>query len=196
MNALIINSHQKHLLAVGKLNKSVEDIIEKTFLDAGGIVTKTKIEDGYNPEEEVEKHLNADVVIIQSPVYWFSLPWIGKKYIEDVLMAGLSSQKMCSGDGRSREDPSKQYGSGGKMQGKKFMLSLTWNAPRSAFGDKSQHLSEGRTVDDVFFPVEASYRFCGFEIVPSFSFFDVIKNLDFEKGSAEIKSHLKEHFKV
>ncbi len=36
------------------------------------------------------------------------------------------------------------------MQGKKYMLSLTWNAPEKSFGNKDQGLFEGKTVDDVF----------------------------------------------
>ncbi|MEY4937038.1 MAG: hypothetical protein RIS64_3397, partial [Bacteroidota bacterium] len=51
-------------------------------------------------------------------------PWIYKKYADEVFTAGLIQQAMLTDDGRTRKDPSKQYGTGGKMQGKKYMLFL------------------------------------------------------------------------
>jgi modulator of drug activity B len=48
------------------------------------------------------------------------------------------------------------------------MLSLTWNAPKEAFGNKEQILFEGKTVDDVFIANTANYKFCGMEILLHF----------------------------
>ncbi|MCP4229659.1 MAG: NAD(P)H-dependent oxidoreductase, partial [bacterium] len=42
-------------------------------------VKLTYIEKGYDINEEVEKHIWADIIITQSPVYWFGTPWIYKK---------------------------------------------------------------------------------------------------------------------
>jgi len=61
--------------------------------------------------------MEADIIILQTPVNWFGAPWIYKKYADEVFNSGLQSQKFLTGDGRTREDASKQYGSGGKMQG-------------------------------------------------------------------------------
>ena len=47
---------------------------------------------------------------------------------------------LCAGDGRSRENPAKQYGSGGILENTEYMLSLTYNAPAEAFGDENQYL--------------------------------------------------------
>ncbi len=98
------------------------------------------MENGYNPDEEVEKHLEADVIILQTPVNWFGAPWIYKKYVDEVFNSGLMSQKFLTDDGRTREDPSRQYGTGGKMQGKKFMVCATWNAPKESFNNPDQIL--------------------------------------------------------
>lgn len=46
-----------------------------------------------------------------------------KKYIDDVFTEGHGT--LYASDGRTRKDPSKKYGSGGLVQGKKYMLSLT-----------------------------------------------------------------------
>lgn len=61
-------------------------------------------------------------------VYWMSVPYIFKKYIDEVYTAGLG-EVLCKDDGRTRSDLSKKYGSGGRKLRKKYMLSTTWNAP-------------------------------------------------------------------
>ena len=63
------------------------------------------------------------------------VPWKFKKYTDETLMA-MYGKIMWAGDGRSRTDPSKQYGTGGLAQKKKYMLSLTFNAPKEAFNNK------------------------------------------------------------
>jgi Flavodoxin-like fold len=94
-------------------------IIREELEQNGHEVRLTEIKNGYDIGEEVEKHLWADVIITQSPVYWFGNPWIYKKYIDEVFNAGLLQQKMVANDGRTSSDPTKQYGTGGLMQGKK-----------------------------------------------------------------------------
>lgn len=108
----------------------------------------------------------------------------------EVFTAGMFRGSFLSGDGRTRDDPSKQYGSGGLMQGKKYMLSLTWNAPQAAFGDKDQVLFAGKTVDDVFVANTANYAFCGAEVLPSFSCHDVMKAPDIDGDIARLRAHL------
>jgi len=90
---------------------------------------------------------------------------------------------MLIDDGRTRKDPSKQYGTGGKMQGKKYMLSLTWNAPKEAFDDEEQYLFKGKSVDNVFIGYTTAYKFCGVEIMPSFSCQNVVKEPSFEEDA-------------
>ena len=46
---------------------------------------------------------------------WFSAPWIYKKYVDEVFNVGLTKEVLRAGDGRTRQDPSRQYGTGGKM---------------------------------------------------------------------------------
>ena len=190
---LIINAHQKYEgFAEGKLNQTFVDVMKTEFENKGYEVKLTAIEKGYDPVEEVEKHVWADLIITQSPVYWFGNPWIYKKYIDEVFNAGLFQQKLIVDDGRTRKDPSKQYGTGGKMQGKRYMLSLTWNAPKEAFEDKDQFLFEGKTTDEAFFANTSVYKFCGAEIIPSFSSFNVLKDPQVDKDIKTLKERLKE----
>ena len=187
---LLINAHQFYEgFSEGKLNKTMADVMNDALEAKGCEVKRTYIEKGYDINEEVQKHLWADLIITQSPVYWFGAPWIYKKYIDEVFTAGLVQQSLLIDDGRTRKDPDRQYGTGGKMQGKKYMLSLTWNAPQEAFGDKAQNLFEGKTVDDVFIANTGVYKFCGAEILPSFSCYNVMKNADVENDIKRLKEY-------
>jgi len=193
--ALIINAHQFYKdFSEGGLNKSLVDLAKKTFEENGCEVITTIIDKGYDVEEEVQKHLDADIVFTQSPVYWFGTPWIHKKYIDEVFTMALVQQSLVVDDGRTREDPSKQYGSGGKMQGKKFMLSLTWNAPQEAFGDVTQNLFEGKTSDDIFVSVNVNYKFCGAEILPGFACYNVLKGPDIQNDMERLKKRINDLF--
>ncbi|WP_228254829.1 NAD(P)H-dependent oxidoreductase [Aquirhabdus parva] len=190
-NVLIINAHQFYEgISSGSLNQTLVETIKADMEQRGHTVQLTDIEQGYDIEAEVQKHVWADLIILQSPVYWFGTPWIYKKYVDEVFTAGLTDQRLLVDDGRTREDPSKQYGTGGKMQGKQYMLSLTWNAPEEAFGNDQQVLFAGKTVDDVFVSNSANYKFCGAEVLPSFSSFNVIKQADVQGDLAKLREHL------
>ena len=43
-----------------------------------------------------------------------SVPWSFKKYMDQVYSFGMDG-RLCNGDGRSRKDPSIQYGQGGTL---------------------------------------------------------------------------------
>jgi modulator of drug activity B len=188
---LLINAHHFYEnISPGRLNRTMASVIKEEMASRGYEVRQTDIEQGYDIDAEVQNHVWADVIILQSPVCWFGAPWIYKKYIDEVFTAGMLQQCFLSGDGRTRTDSGKQYGTGGMMQGKKYMLSLTWNAPREAFDAKEQVLFAGSTVDDVFVANTANYKFCGAEILPSFSCHDVVKAPDVEGDIARLRKHL------
>ena len=147
-NVFLINGHQYWEISKGELNKSLIELARNYLVAKDYSVKMTHIDDAYDAKEEVEKMMWADFIIFQTPVYWFSIPWGFKKYIEEVYMAGYGI--MFDDDGRTRSEPEKNYGTGGLMQGKKYMLSTTWNAPRGAFNDEAE-IFEGKDVDDVFF---------------------------------------------
>lgn len=190
---LIINAHQKYEgFAEGKLNQTLENVAKETLEAQGCEVKTTYIEKGYDVGEEVSKHEWADLVITQTPVYWFNAPWIYKKYIDEVFTTALVQGKLLIDDGRTRSDLSKQYGTGGLSQGKKFMLSSTWNAPREAFDDKDQNLLNGKSVEDALINISTVYKFCGYEIFEGVTSFDVMKNPQVENDIKILKERLKE----
>jgi len=194
MKILLINARQPvQGMSEGKLNAYIASYISEHLKSKGHDIRTTEIVEGYEIEEEVEKHLWADIIITQSPVYWFGNPWIYKKYVDEVFNAGLLNPRMVANDGRTRSDANKQYGTGGLMQGKKYMLSLTWNAPEAAFNDQHQYLFQGKSVDDVFISNTANYKFCGVDILPSFSFHNVLKRDVTDQDMERLRSHLNEY---
>ena len=188
---LLINAHLTYQgWSEGTLNNSFIQKAKDFFLAKGLEVLETQIENGYNVDEEVEKHLMADIIILQTPVNWFGAPWIYKKYVDEVFNSGLNSQKFLSGDGRTREDLTKQYGTGGKMQGKKFMICATFNAPAESFDNPRQSLMQGKGTEDLFLNITSNYRFCGVEILEGYNCFDIFKDGDIAKDLENYPKHL------
>lgn len=191
---LLINTHLTYpKFSEGLLNASFHQTAKDFFETQNFKVLETKIEDGYNVDEEVEKHLQADIIILQTPINWFGAPWIYKKYVDEVFSSAGISKKFLEDDGRTRKDPSRQYGTGGYLQGKKFMISATWNAPDKAFNDKNQILFQGRSTADFFIPISSNYRFCGVEILPDYNCFDIYKGGDIPNALKNYPAHLQKY---
>ncbi len=194
---LLINTHLNYPnWSEGLLNDAFNQKAKAFFLGKGFEVLETKVEDGYTADEEVEKHIEAEIIILQTPINWFGAPWIYKKYVDEVFNSGLHSSKFLSGDGRTREDLTKQYGTGGNMMGKKFMVCATWNAPKASFCDPNQVLFEGRSTADVLIQITSNYRFCGAEIVADYNCFDIFKDGDIAGDLENYPKHLEDVFGV
>src|ERR1700734_3531549 len=79
MKTLIINTHLTYPgWSEGKLNLAFMELAKAFFVERGHLVAETFVEGGYKPDEEVNKHMAAEVVILQTPVNWFGTPWIHK----------------------------------------------------------------------------------------------------------------------
>ena len=194
---LLINTHLTYPnWTEGKLNNSFIQIAKDFFEAKGFEVLETKVEESYNPDQEVEKHLEADIIILQTPVNWFGAPWIYKKYVDEVFNIGLHSKKFLLGDGRTRSDSTKQYGTGGLLKGKKFMVCATWNAPAEAFNNPSQQLMQGKSTADLFLNITSNYRFCGSEIMPDYNCHDIYKIKNIAKDLEKYPTHLAKVFNL
>jgi len=194
---LLINAHLMVAgRSLGKLNASFYNVARNFFLSNSYRVLETKISDGYNIDEEVQKIMQADIVILQTPINWESTPWIYKKYADEVFTSAMTNQKFHSGDGRSNEDATRQYGTGGKLKGKKFMICATWNAPKESFNDTTQYMFRGKSADDVLFNVAANYRFIGFEILPGYHCYDVFRNQHIKQDLENYPAYIKKILKI
>lgn len=190
---LLINAHVPYPFSEGRLNGTLVDMARKHFEDKGYEVQLSSMAGEYNVDKEIEKHQWADVIILQTPVNWMGVPWTFKKYMDDVYTAGMDG-RLCDGDGRTRKDPAKQYGTGGTLSGKKYMISLTYNAPEVAFGNPEQKFFEGKGHDDLFWPTHLNFKFFGMSPLKTFACYDVLKNPDVENDFKRFEAHLDDLF--
>ena len=197
MKVYLINAHLPYPdWSEGELNASCQSVAKDFFLSRGDEVEELKVSEGYDPEEEAQKWLDADAVIVQAPINWFSAPWIWKKYTDEVFNVGLHAKTFLTGDGRTRKDPTKQYGSGGLMAPRKVMVCTTWNAPREAFDNPSNPTFRGRSYEDTISDITDTFRFCGMDVLPSFGIFDIFKNPEIEKDLKDYRKHLEKQFSL
>jgi len=193
-NILLLNLHQKYDgFANGSLTHDLVAKAKKYFIAHGYEVRETVIDNGYDVGEELEKFKWADVFFVQSPVYWMGLPWLAKKYVDEVFSGGNGTVTFIN-DGRSRDDSSKQYGSGGLMQGKHYMLSFTYNCPLSEFNNP-EGFFEGMNVDEANIALHKTFQFCGAAPLATFSVHDVYKSdFNFEAAVEELTRTLSNNF--
>jgi NADPH dehydrogenase (quinone) len=111
-NVLIINGHQNYDFSPGELTGAFADRATAFFQERGWEIQKTATQNAYDVVEEMEKLKWADIVFVQVPVNWLSVPWSLKKYIDEVWTAGLFGE-LSAGDGRSAVAPKANYGTGG-----------------------------------------------------------------------------------
>ncbi|KUI97640.1 NAD(P)H-dependent oxidoreductase [Vibrio sp. MEBiC08052] len=186
-NILIINGAKSFNFAKGELNTLYVNTAQEVLSKLGHTVTVTNADSEFDPQNEIKKILNSDVLIYQMPGWWMGEPWTVKKWIDEVFTAGHGT--LYESDGRTRADTSKKYGSGGLLQGKKYMLSLTWNAPLEAFNDPEQFF-EGQGVDGVYLHFHKANEFLGMEALTTFITTDVVKEPNVESEIKRFNDHL------
>ncbi|ARD42081.1 NAD(P)H-dependent oxidoreductase [Actinomyces gaoshouyii] len=87
----------------------------------------------------------ADVVVLQFPVFWYSMPSLLQRWVEQVFVHGWS------------------HGStGDRLRGKRLIISLTTGAPGPAYAPDGV---TGHTIEELCAPIEATCRLVGMEIV-------------------------------
>jgi len=187
MKILLIDGGKQYAHSNGELNHTLHQVARDTLTALGHELKETVIVDGYSVEDEVAKQWWADVIVYQMPGWWMGLPWTVKQYIDEVFTTGHGT--LYASDGRTRSDASKKYGSGGLMQGRRYMMSLTWNAPLEAFEDPEQFF-EGKGVDTVYYPFHKSQEFVGLEALPTFMVNDVMKQPHVDLFKAQYQAHL------
>lgn len=190
MNILIINGHMKwEKFAEGTLNKSIESFLIQQL--ARHNIELSRVESDYDVAQEVQKWKNSDLIIYLFPVYWMSVPWKMKKYLEEVLMA--SGGILFANDGRSKSLPNSNYGNGGLSQNKKFMMIGTMNAPQEAFEDTN--FFQG-SFDSLMHWLIKNNHFLGIhQQLSSMVFYDVVKNPTIEAGFTQLKAILNQEVK-
>lgn len=185
----VINGAPQFAHSGGELNKTLLNITVDYFKNQDGYEVKsTDINEEYNLSDEVDKFVWADLIIYHTSVWWMNLPFNFKEYLDTVFTEGYG--KIYKHDGRSSKNPTKNYGTGGLLQGSKYMLTTTWNAPLNAFEEAGEFF-EQRSVDDgVMFSFHKMNQFIGLTKLEGIHFYDVMKNLNIEDIQTNYIKHL------
>ncbi|WP_308992597.1 NAD(P)H-dependent oxidoreductase [Mariniflexile litorale] len=185
-NIFIINGAHPFAHSGGLFNKTIFNKSITYFKDLEGYeVQFTQIGNAYDPKEEVEKFKWADLVIYHTPIWWFQLPFGFKEYIDTVFTEGHQNGIYAS-DGRSRKNPAINYGTGGLMKGKKYILTTTWNAPKTAFTMENEFFEQTSVDKGVMFGFHKMNAFIGMKLLATHHFHDMEKNADV---SLELKEY-------
>lgn len=181
MNILIINGHQKwENFSEGRLNKCIQSLLETLLVSHQ--VSVSYVDQDYDPVQEVQKWKEADLIIYLFPIFWMSVPWKMKKYLEEVLMK--SGGVLFKNDGRSRDNQKDNYGNGGLSHEKKFMMISTMNAPQESFNN---NFFDGN-FDNLMSWLVKNNHFIGItKQIPSVVFYDVVKNPEIESGLKQLE---------
>ena len=103
--------------------------------------------------KEQEKLLWADFIILQYPLWWFSVPAVLKGWFDRVLATGFAW------------DFGRMYDKG-LLAGKKAMISVTTGGPEAIYSPNAPH---GWDINQVLYPVNHGVLyFCGIQPTPPF----------------------------
>lgn len=196
---LIINGGQVFAHSGGKFNETVTTWTHDYFADRPETEVKVvNINDNYIPDNEVEKFVWADLIIYHVPIWWFSMPYKLKEYFDIVLTAG-HQKGIYENDGRSRkkDNPKLHYGTGGLLQGRKYMLTTSWNAPTEAFTVPNEFFEQHSVDDGVMFGFHKMNQFIGMTRIDGFHFHEMEKSVTpehIDEYHKEYIEHLEKNF--
>lgn len=130
-------------------------------------------------QEEMDKLEWCDLLIMQFPLWWFSLPAILKGWVDRTFAMG------------------KVYGGGkwydnGVFQGKKAMLSLTTGGPENMY----TAIGINGNINEILFPIHHGIlKFVGFDVLPPFIAW-AVAHADEEKRQAYLNAYQERLLKI
>lgn len=190
----IINGGQKFGHSGGRFNETIAEATADFFSELPEFEIKTtNVNDNYDPKEEVAKYVWADVIIYHTPIWWFQLPHGFKKYIDVVFTEGHKNGIYIS-DGRKADNPTRNYGTGGMLHGRKYMVTSSWNAPKEAFTLPNEFFMETSVDDGPLFGFHRMNAFTGMERLEGMHFHDIEKNANVVRDMELYQSHLQNTF--
>ena len=87
----------------------------------------------------------ADLIVWQFPFHWYALPWLMKKWLDEVFVHGFA------------------HGTDAKLPGKKLLVSFTTGAPAAAYTGQGGSVADIRELISGF---PAIAKVCGMEYLP------------------------------
>lgn len=186
----IINAGQVFEHSGGLFNKTLTERTISFFQRSEAFeVRSTDINLPYDIKQEVENYKWADVIIYHTPIWWFQIPFEFKKYIDLVFSEGYNNGIYHS-DGRSSANPAINYGTGGLLHGKKYMLTTSWNAPKESFTLPGEFFKEKSVDEGVMFGFHRMNAFTGMDQLEGIHFHDVEKNANVLREMDRYENHL------
>lgn len=190
----VINGGQVFGHSGGLFNKTITKATLDFFANAPGFESRfTDINDDYDPVKEVENYVWADVIIYHTPIWWFQVPHALKKYIDVVFTEGYN-KGIYRSDGRSSENPLINYGTGGSLHGREYMVTSSWNAPATAFTLPGEFFGEKTVDESILFGFHRMNAFTGMKALEGMHFHDVMKNADVKFEVQRYQEHLQKIF--
>ena len=198
MKIFILNGGQQFAHSGGEFQKTLTAWTADFFRsEKDAEVRVTDINEAYDLANEVSNYVWADIIIYHIPVWWFQVPYKLKEYIDTVFTEGHENG-IYKNDGRSRsnDNPKLHYGTGGLLQGRKYMLTTSWNAPVEAF-TVSGEFFDMNDEDQVMLGVHKMNQFAGLTMIAGYHFHDMEKGVTNEKIENEKSvylDHLRKEF--
>ncbi|WP_318202705.1 NAD(P)H-dependent oxidoreductase [Streptomyces sp. SCL15-4] len=116
---------------------------------------------------EQEKLKWADTVILQFPLWWYSMPAILKGWVDRVFTYGFGY-----GVGEHNETRYGDRFGDGALKGKRAMLSLTVGGPESHYSDRGIN----GPIDDLLYPIQHGILYHpGMEVLPPFVLYRTVR---------------------
>ncbi len=142
MNILIISGHPD--LNQSHANKAILDALkqhqpEACFVRLDDLYPDFKID----IEVEQQRLQHADVIVLQFPFFWYGMPSLLKKWVEDVFTYGFAHGM-----------------TGNKLRGKKLIVSFTSGAPEEMYRHSGP---QGYPIDEFLPPLKQLANLCGME---------------------------------
>ena len=170
-NILIVSAHPR-LEEDSVANKTIVEELSK-LLPSAEVDRLDELYPDYviDVSAEQAKLRNADVIVLQYPLWWYGWPALAQKWVEDVFVRGFS------------------HGStGNALRGKKLVVSLTTGAPEAYYG------ADSVDINALLTPVTATCSLTGMEYVGALCLYGVsYANRSDEALLADMVSRSREH---
>ncbi|KGQ70891.1 NAD(P)H dehydrogenase [Chelonobacter oris] len=142
-NILVISGHPN--LAQSVANRTILEKLAQALPNAE-IRKLDELYPNYHIDVAAEQTAleKADLIVWQFPFYWYSMPALMKKWLDDVFVHGFA------------------HGSSAKLGGKQLLVSITTGAPKGAYAKDAFMRHD---VEDYFAALESTAVLCNLDLV-------------------------------
>jgi NAD(P)H dehydrogenase (quinone) len=160
--------------------------VEKRLV-AGAASNKAFVDDALTPDvkREIENLLWADTLILQFPLWWYSMPAILKGWVDRVYANGFAYGVGEHSDKRWGD----RFGEG-NLAGKRAMLIVTAGGWEDHYSDRGVN----GPIDDLLFPINHGILFYpGYQVLPPYVVYrvDRFSQVDFEAAAEQLRERMR-----